>query len=100
MLPDMPMESWTASSGAAALYSHTGGKGWRVIVEAPKPDGGLFKDVSPLVRSLAPEIRKKGNPPVQTESEWLLRTGEKFSYRIKKDQAARLVRITLGEEAR
>lgn len=98
--PEMPMESWTASTAAANLYARTGGKGWRVIVEAPKPDGSLFKDVSPLVRSLAPEIRKRGNPPVQTESEWLLRTGAKFSYRIKKDQDARLVRVVLGEEAR
>lgn len=98
--PETPMESWTASPAAANLYARTGGKGWRVIVEAPKPDGGLFKDVSPLVRSLAPEIRKQGNPPVQTESEWLLRTGAKFSYRIEKDQEARLVRVVLGEEAR
>lgn len=97
---EYPMESWTASTAAANLYARTGGKGWRVIVEAPKPDGSLFKDVSPLVRTLAPEIRKKGNPPVQTESEWLLRNGPKFTYRIKKDQEARLVRVVLGEEAR
>jgi len=63
-------------------------------------DGKLFKDVSPLVREFAAEIRKNGNPPVQTEAEWLLRNGPKFGHRVIKDQARRTVRIVLEGEVK
>ena len=39
-------------------------------------------------------------PPVQTEAEWLLRTGPKFGHRVIKDQARRTVRIVLEGEVK
>jgi hypothetical protein len=69
-----PVESWTNSKNAAIRYAQAEGKHWSVLVEMAEPTDD-WKDVSPLVRKLRDKIRKKSIPPVETESEWLLRSG-------------------------
>ncbi len=94
---DKPVESWSSSPAAAARFAETTGRGWSVIVEAPRPDPKKFKDISPLVREFAGEIAKQSNPPVTTESEWLLASGPMKVRRIRRDNETRTVRIELQE---
>lgn len=90
-----PVESWTNSLAAAMNFADTGGKGWRVLVEIRHADGQSFKDASPLVRSLKARIGKQSQPPVETESEWLLKIGPRFTAKIKRDQETRTLTVSL-----
>lgn len=103
--PQFPAESWTDSPAAARRYAGVGEPGSKVsvIIEILDPPVSDFKDISALVRWLASrrEVTKLSTPPVQTESEWLLRAGRKYPvHRIKRDRKSGLVRITLQLFAR
>ena len=93
---EYPLESWTDSLRAARRYAATGGPGWSVVLRVR--GARRAKDISALVRALRESISKKGPPPVETESEWAYRTGEKFKVRsVRKDGESRTVEIELEE---
>jgi hypothetical protein len=90
------MESWTDSKSAAEEYADAKGKHWSIVLEMPSPDGVLFKDASSLVHRFSDEISKESVPPVETESEWMLRTGERFEVaKINRDPETRTITVLL-----
>lgn len=94
-----PADSWTASSSAAERFAATGGRKWSVILEMPSPDHNAFKDVSGLVRQVAPDVPKTPAAPLVTESEWLLRRDWAFKARkVVRDDASRTIRIELENQ--
>lgn len=98
---DFPGESFTDSLSSAKDYASTGGGGWSIILQVPKPNGEVFKDLSPLVRAFSEQIGKQSTPPVVTESEWLLKPGVTFRVKnVQRDSESRTLVVTLEEEAR
>jgi len=77
----------------------SGSAGWSVLIVAPEPDTQAFKNLSPLVRRFAGEVRKESTPPVVTESEWLLKQGVRLSLKkVQRDLKERTLTLTLSPE--
>lgn len=99
VLPQNAGDSFSDSRKAAERFASTGGGGWSVVLEMPSPDSRAVKDISPLVRASRESIAKQSQPPVQTESEWILRPGFTLSAgKIRRDPRARRIEITLQKE--